>query len=244
MAISRNMDIPGASNTYAAKVVQSQQNPLDNPTNFIAVPGAQGPQGPKGDKGDKGEKGDPGTPGEKGQRGEKGFNGQNGQDGKSSLSSSGQQAGWAKYTNTLAKTIQTGATRGEDGWVDLLIKSNKETSEETYLPTGCVSFWNTNSNRLNFRGLNEGSHVFIKYKIVINTYSSNTEIWLRTIFPGSDLEVLSFVAQPKYQSEYSFEVTQDFFIEDKKIWSSPALPQIRTDYDCNVIIESIAVSVI
>lgn len=244
MAISRSMDIPGASNSYAAKVIQSQQNSEDSSNNFIAIPGPQGPQGPKGEKGDKGDPGIPGIPGEKGQRGEKGQNGQNGKDGKSSLSSSGQQAGWAKYKNTLMKSIQTGATRGNDGWVDLLIKSTPETSLETYLPEDCVSFWNVNSNRLNFRGLKEGSHVFIKYRININTYVSNTEIWVRTFFPEFDLEVLSFVSQPKYQGSYCFEVTQDFFIENKDMWGSRALPQIRTDYDADAVIESISVSVI
>ena len=126
----------------------------------------------------------------------------------------------------------------------MLIKTDPSKDIEMFLPKGCVSFWNPNSYRLNFKGLKEGSHVFIKYKFDITTYSSNTEVWIRTQFPGSDLELLNFASHLKYQSSYSLNVTQDFFISDKKIWASAALPQIRTDFDASVFIKSIAISVI
>lgn len=241
MAISKSMEIPGASSKYAAQVLESQQQPMDGSQTYIPVPGPQGQLGPKGDKGDKGEKGDKG---DTGQKGEKGSRGQNGQDGKSSLSSSGQQAGWASYKNISKNSIQTGALRGEDGWVNLIIRTDNSSINETYLPSGSVSFWNPNNYRLNFKGLKEGSHVFIKYSISLSTQSSNTEVWIRTMFPDTDLELLNFVSQLKYQAEYELNITQDFFVENKKIWASPAIPQIRTDYDASVIINSIHVSVI
>jgi hypothetical protein len=39
-------------------------------------------------------------------------------------------------------------------------------------------------------------------------------------------------------------VTQHFFIEDDGMWNSGAVPQIRTDYDSSVIMNSIYVSVV
>jgi hypothetical protein len=244
MAISKSMDIPGSANTYAAQVLQSQSTSPELGANYLPVPGPQGKQGVAGPKGEKGDKGDPGEIGPKGPKGDKGQNGQNGKDGISSLSSSGQQAGWASYFNVLKKEIQLGALRGDDGWVSVAIKTDESSINESYLPTGAVSFWNPNNYRLNFKGVKEGSHVFIKYNITLSTQSSNTEVWVRTLFPDADLELSNFVSQLKYQGEYELNVTQDFFIENKKIWASPAIPQIRTDYDASVIVNSIHVSVI
>lgn len=239
------MDFPGAKkSSYAEQVSQTQPQYEENTLTFLPVPGPIGPQGPKGEKGDPGTPGPQGEKGEKGEKGNKGKDGQNGQDGKSSLSSSGQQAGWAKYYNILLKDIQTGALRGDDGWVNILIKTDENSIYEKFLPNGCVSFWNPNSYRLNFRGVNEGSHIFIKYDLDISTYNTNTEVWIRTVFPGTDLEILSFVANLKYQSTYPLSVTQDFYIENKKVWNSQAIPQIRTDFDSSVVIKSISVSVI
>ena len=241
MAISRSVEIPGASNKYAAQVLESQKSLVDPGISYIPV---SGPQGPRGDKGDKGDKGDPGEAGPKGLKGDKGQNGQNGQDGVSSLSSSGQQAGWALYRNILRKENQTGALRGDDGWVNLIIKTDDSSINEKYLPKNCVSFWNPNSYRLNFKGLKEGSHVFVKYNIELTTYNSNTEVWIRTVFPDANKTLETFAANLKYQSNYNLSITQDFYIEDKSIWSSQAIPQIRTDFDCSVVIDSICVSVI
>jgi hypothetical protein len=244
MAISKSMDIPGSVNSYAAQVLQSQSNSPETNANYIPVPGPQGKQGLPGLKGDKGDKGDPGEIGPKGPKGDKGQNGQNGKDGLSSLSSSGQQAGWASYKNIQQKRIQTGALRGDDGWVSLIIKTDESTINENYLPEGSVSFWNPNNYRLNFKGIKEGSHVFIKYNISLSTESNNTEVWVRTLFPDTDLELSNFVAQLKYQAEYELNITQDFFVENRKLWASPAIPQIRTDFDASVIVNSIYVSVI
>lgn len=242
MAISKSVEIPGeVKSAYAAQVLKSQINQDQPSSNFLPIPGPEGPRGAKGDRGEKGDKGDKGDPGEKGQRGEKG---QNGQNGLSSLSSSGQQAGWAAYFNTNTRQFQTGALKGIDGWVNLAIQTDTSKDIEKYLPDGCVSFWNPNSYRLNFRGLKEGSHVFITYNFNIETYMSNTEVWFKTFFPDANKEIQTFVASLKYQSKYDLSVTQDFFIENKDIWMSQGLPQIRTDFDASVLINSIYISVI
>ena len=105
MAASKSMDFPGAKkSSYAAQVEQSQASPYqENTLSFLPVPGPQGPQGPAGRDGKDGLPGPVGPEGQKGQKGEKGLTGQNG---LSSLSSSGQQAGWASYTNVFDKPIK------------------------------------------------------------------------------------------------------------------------------------------
>jgi hypothetical protein len=241
MAVSKSMDFPGAKkSSYAAQVEQSQASSYqENTLTFLPVPGPQGPAGPPGRDGKDGSVGPQGPQGEKGPRGERGFSGK---DGSSSLSSSGQQAGWASYTNKTNNSIRLGATKGVDGWVNLFMESEK--NNETFLPKDCVSLWNQNSRTLNFKGLSVGAQVFITYNFELTTFNPNTEVWLRTFLPNRDYDIEQFIGSFKYQHVYQLSITQQVFIEDQSIWASGGIPQIRTDFDSSVILNSIYVSVV
>jgi hypothetical protein len=243
MATSKSMDFPGAKkSSYVAQVEQSQSSSYpDNTLSFLPVPGPVGPQGPAGKDGQTGGQGFTGNVGPKG---EKGAAGKNGIDGKSSLSSSGQQSGWGSYTNTLTKETKLGISQGDDGWVTLLLDTKDKNQNETYLPEGCTSLWNSHQRALNFHGIKEGSQVFITYNFEITTYTANTEVWLRTYFKSKDKEFVNLVGSFKYQNTYSLSVTQQIFIEDKLMWGNGAVPQIRTDFDASVIFNSVYVSVV
>jgi hypothetical protein len=243
MAASKSMDFPGAKkSSYAAQVEQSQSSTYqENTLSFLPVPGPQGPQGPAGRDGKDGLPGPAGPEGQKGQKGEKGPNGQNG---LSSLSSSGQQAGWASYINAINKPIKLGISQGEDGWVTLILDTKDKTQNEKYLPKDCTSLWNSHQRALNFHGIKEGSQVFVTYNFELTTYTSNTEVWLRTYFANNDQEFVNFVGSLKYQNVYNLSVTQNIFIENKSMWGSGAVPQIRTDFDASVIFNSVYVSVV
>lgn len=249
MAVSKSMDFPGAKKSgYAAQVEQNQSiNYQENTLSFLPVPGPVGPQGPKGDKGETGQPGPSGKDGEKGQKGEKGASGLNGKDGKdglSSLSSAGQQAGWASYYNKNKKQIKLGVSQGDEGWVNLIVDGKGNETKETFLPNNSVSLWNPNNYRLNFKSLNVGSQVFVKYNFELTTYASNTELWVRTIFPDARYEVSNFVASLKYQHIYDMSVSQHIFLENEDMVQSLAIPQIRTDYDASMIVQSVYISVI
>lgn len=246
MATSKSMDFPGAKkSSYAAQVEQSQSSAYpDNTLSFLPVPGPVGPQGPAGRDGKDGDQGIQGFTGNIGPKGEKGPAGKNGIDGKSSLSSSGQQAGWGSYTNSITKETKLGISQGDDGWVTLLLDTKDKTQNETYLPEGCTSLWNSHQRALNFHGIKEGSQVFITYNFDITTYTANTEVWLRTYFKSKDQEFVNLVGSFKYQNTYSLSVTQQIFIEDKIMWGNGAVPQIRTDFDASVIFNSVYVSVV
>ena len=243
MAVSKSMDFPGAKkSSYAAQVEQSQASPtVDNALSFLPVPGPVGPQGPPGRDGRNGEQGLPGQQGEPGPKGDRGPAGVNGQ---SSLSSSGQQAGWASYTNTIDKPTKLGISQGDDGWVTLLLDTKDKSQNEKYLPEGCTSLWNSHQRALNFHGIKEGSQVYVTYNFELTTYSSNTEVWLRTYFATNDQEFVQFVGSLKYQNTYNLSVTQKIFIENHAMWGNGAVPQIRTDFDASVIFNSVYVSVV
>jgi hypothetical protein len=243
MAASKSMDFPNAKkSSYAAQVEQVQASPTqENAISFLPVPGPVGPQGPAGRDGKDGLPGPQGPEGQKGQKGEKGLTGQNG---LSSLSSSGQQAGWASYQNSIEKPIKLGISQGDDGWVTLLLDTKDKTQNETYLPDGCTSLWNSHQRALNFHGIKQGSQVFVTYNFELTTYTSNTEVWLRTYFASKDKEFVQFVGSLKYQNTYNLSITQQIFIEDQHMWGNGAVPQIRTDFDASVIFNSVYVSVV
>ena len=243
MAVSKSMDFPGGKkSSYAAQVEQSQASPtVDNALSFLPVPGPVGPQGPAGRDGRNGEQRLPGQKGEPGPKGDRGPAGVNGQ---SSLSSSGQQAGWASYTNTIDKPTKLGISQGDDGWVTLLLDTKDKSQNEKYLPEGCTSLWNSHQRALNFHGIKEGSQVSVTYNFELTTYSSNTEVWLRTYFATNDQEFVQFVGSLKYQNTYNLSVTQKIFIENHAMWGNGAVPQIRTDFDASVIFNSVYVSVV
>lgn len=237
------MDFPSAKkSSYAAQVEQNQSSPnQENILSFLPVPGPQGPIGPSGRDGTNGNQGPEGPQGPQGKDGQRG---QKGQDGQSSISSSGQQAGWASYTNSLEKPIKLGISQGDDGWVTLLLNTKDKTQNETYLPIGCTSLWNSHQQALNFHGIKEGSQIFVTYNFELTTYSANTEVWLRTYFASKDKEFVQLIGSFKYQNVYSLSATQQIFIEDQAMWGNGAIAQIRTDFDASVIFNSIYVSVV
>ena len=243
MAASKSMDFPGAKkSSYAAQVEQSQASPYqENTLSFLPVPGPVGPQGPAGKNGIDGKEGPQGPEGKPGPRGSAG---PNGKDGLSSLSSSGQQAGWASYTNTIEKSTKLGISQGDDGWVTLILDTKDQNQNELYLPKGCTSLWNSHQRALNFHGIKEGSQVFVTYNFELTTYTANTEVWLRTYFASKNKEFVQLIGSFKYQNTYSLSATQQIFIEDTPMWGNGAVPQIRTDFDASVIFNSVYVSVV
>lgn len=230
MAISSNMDFPKSNYASAVNNSKGSQDPT-----FFAVPGPQGQPGPKGDKG---EKGDPGKDGPSGPRGERGANGR---DGKSYFPTYSQNVGWASYKNKNTNTVPSGATRGEDGWVQLFILTGE--SVEKFLPEDSVSLYSDEIRKINTRGLKVGAQISITYDIEIITFSSNTEVWMRSVFVGLGDAHTTFCANLKYQHNYEMSVTHRMFITSEAHKAAGIVPQIRTDMDAAVKIKSIYVSV-
>lgn len=242
MAISKSMDSPIKKSNYAARVEQSQEQTLS----FLPVPGPQGDRGPKGDQGPQGDKGDKGDRGDKGDPGKNGLNGKDGKDGKdgkSMLSPSEQMIGWGYYENAKLKEQRTGIDKGDDGWINLLLNELSENTNEKYLPYGNVSLWNKTTERLNFRTLNIGAIVTIRYNIILTTYMTNTEVWIKTFLGEENVSPVYYVGNLKYQYDYDFSLQQTVYVEDSKIQTFGGIPQIRTDNPCEAILKSVYISV-
>lgn len=241
MSVSKSMDFPGSKkSSYAAQVAQSTGIVPEPAMGYIPVPGPQGPTGNPGVKGEKGEKGETGPQGPKG---DKGANGKDGKDGESFVSPSGQKTGWAVYHNKDKKIIRLGVSRGEDGWVNLSVDGKGKDTNEKYLPFGSDPLWNSETQRIMLKSLKLGAEVRVTYNFEITTYSSNTDVWLRSFFPDSNYDTTQFVASLKYQYAYNMNITQTFFVDKEGLKISGAIPQIRTDYDSELVMNSIYISV-
>lgn len=236
MSISKSMDFPSNKKTNYAKLAKQVQQP-ETSISYIPVPG---PQGPKGDPGSAGVRGDRGERGEKGDQGQRG---EPGKDGKTYLPVYGQDIGWAKYSNNSLASIKLGAENGIDGWVQIYVSGDQPGTIEKYLPRDTVSLYNPNTRKISLRSLNLGAQVTVTYNFTIETFSNNTELWVRTYFPNPETSTTTFVGTLKYQFEYEMSVTQKFYVEDESMRAGGAIPQIRTDLDALVKMQSIHISV-
>ena len=241
MAISKSMDSPIKKSNYADQVAQSQIQ--ENTLSFLPVPGPQGPEGRKGDKGDTGAQGPQGPKGDKGDIGPAGKDGKNGINGKSVLSPSEQQIGWGIYENGKNNKIKTGIQEGTDGWASLIMVGLGEKTNERFLPKGSVSLWNEYSKKINFRTLEVGSIITIRYNLNLTTSLNNTEVWFRTLLFNEEDSPISYVGNLKYQYDYEFSVEQTICIIDEESKNFGAVPQIRTDNACEAILKSVYITV-
>lgn len=245
MAVSKSVPTPfQTKDSYLEKVIESQQSISQEPSTqqslYIPVPGPQGPQGPGGQKGDKGDKGDTGPAGPQGPKGESGKDGRNGKDGRDGVSLSGQQPGWVKYNNSIQRPVNLGITEGDNGWVNLIFKPSS--SNSNFLPKNNESLWSDAAQAFNFLGLSSGTKIQISYDIQLTTYSSNTDVWIRTFFLKNNSGIINFVGSLKYQNRYDFIIDQTIYIEDDT-YRSLAKPQIRTDFQAEMILKGITISV-
>jgi hypothetical protein len=237
--MAKSMDFP-KKKKYSETVQEEKQ------IEYIAVPGMQGekgstgPQGPAGPQGIQGPKGDKGDPGKQGPQGERGEPGRAG-DGYDSPS--GQYPGWAYYKNKSENKIKIGPTRGDDGWVSIFLQIDEDKSIEKYLPKNSVSLLNEVARKINFKALQYGAIVNIRYDLEIETYNNNTELWIRTFSIDDENSVTGFLGNLKYQYSYDLSFYQTIFIEDRDIKVFGGIPQIRSDNEGTVILKGIYISV-
>jgi len=232
--MAKSMDFPGSSKKKYSSITSSSINEIPEP---ILIP-VVGPQGPKGDPGKDGLQGPQGIPGPIGPKGDKG------KDGKDYESASGQIPGWAYYYSKNKNIIDLGPTKGDDGWVYIGFKKDTVLKNETYLPKGSSSLWNSDGNKINFRALETGAIVNVRYDIGIETYSNNTEFWFRTLYPQSLKYTLSYLGSLKYQYEYDLSVLQTIFIEDRFILTDGGVPQVRADNTSSIYLKGVYISVL
>lgn len=238
--MAKSMDFP--KKKKYSETVQEEKS-----IEYIAVPGIQGekgdtgPQGPEGPQGPQGERGIQGKDGKEGPQGPKGDPGRG--SGQSYESPSGQYPGWAYYKNKSENKTRIGPERGDDGWISIFLEIDKERSIEKYLPNESVSLLNEVAKRINFKTLQHGAIVNIRYDLEIETYNNNTELWVRTFSINDENSVTGYLGNLKYQYSYDLSFFQTIFVEDRAIKVFGGIPQIRSDSEGSVILKGIYISV-
>jgi len=238
--MAKSMDFP-KKKKYSETVQEEKQ------IEYISVPGMQGekgdigPAGPAGPQGPQGERGIQGKDGKEGPQGPKGDPGRGG--GQGYESPSGQYPGWAYYKNKSENKIKIGPERGDDGWVSIFLEVDEEQSIEKYLPSKSVSLLNQVAKKINFKGLQNGAIVNIRYDLEIETYNNNTELWIRTFSVDDENSVTGYLGNLKYQYTYDLSFYQTIFIEDRAIKVFGGIPQIRSDNEGAVILNGVYISV-
>ena len=236
------MDFPSNKKSNYASKVKQQQGPAPEVSNLVYMP-VPGPAGPQGPKGEVGQKGQTGPAGAKGDTGAPGKDGKNGKDGKSYQAVSGQNPGWGYYENSSNSLTRLGADKGDDGWVNVNIQELSKNTNEKYLPKDSVGLYSDVAKRINLKPLAIGSKIDISYKIYVSTFGNNTELWLRSLFPGSKKDTTTFIGNLKYQYDYEFSVNQTLYLEKESDRISGIVLQMRSDLDCAVRVKSLHISV-
>jgi len=237
--MAKSMDFP--KKKKYSETVQEEKS-----IEYIAVPGMQGekgeigPPGPQGEQGPKGEKGDTGKQGPPGPQGERG---EPGRGADVYDSASGQYPGWAYYKNKSKSTTKIGPTRGDDGWVSIFLQIDQDNSIEKYLPRKSVALINEVAKKINFKAVQHGAIVNIRYDLEVETYINNTELWIRTFSIDDEHSVTGYVGSLKYQYSYDFSFSQTIFIENRDVKIFGGIPQIRSDNEGTVILKGIYISV-
>ncbi len=242
--MAKSMEFPNKKKKYL-EIIDA---PIS--TEYVAVPGMQGekgeqgPKGPKGDTGPQGPKGDKGDQGVQGPKGPKGDPGESGGIKQAYDSPSKQYPGWAYYKSLNMEKIRVGPDRGnEDGWVDLFLKVDKTNSIETYLPKNCVSFITDSARKINYKTFNLGAKVDIRYELEIETYSTNTEVWIRTFSVDDNNSTVGYLGNLKYRYTYDFSFSQTLYILNSNMKTFGGKPEIRSDNECSIVLKGIYIAV-
>jgi hypothetical protein len=224
------MEFPGQSKKRQySDIVQTNPQSIENiqQDTVIAIKGDTGPAGPQGPKGDIGSEGPIGKQGTQGPKGPKGDVGAQGPKGDTGLIEKG--SGWAQYYCQNPKSYNIGSTRGTDGWVEFFLDKDLVTSNEKFLTQGYPPLYNTSTGRLNFKALPYGSIVKVRYEFAVETFSNNTELWLKTVLCGGEKEVISYLGLLKYQYMYDMTFEQTLYLEDDSFIKRGAIPYLRSD---------------
>ena len=235
--MARDVEFPKIKKKPSPYEKDSSQDLIPEGPQYVAVPGPSGPQGPQGPAGPQG------LPGKQGEQGPKGDRGAAGKDGETYLPVYKQKTGWARYISSNPKQIALGANRGRDGWVSFDIDRFSIESTENYLPSKSVSLYNKEADRINLKHLELGTRIQITYEFDWSTMGSNTELWVRSIFPNSERSYTSFVGSFKYEYDYHLSITHFLTLETESERTHGILPQARSDLNSLFTPLSITISV-
>lgn len=145
------------------------------------------------------------------------------------------RTGWANY-HDYASSITPQAISSTT-WTRLDNDGLGTLTDETYLPTGVTSLWNSTDNQFDFAELDLGSMVDIRSNIIITTSAANQYVALRYVLGEGDANeytIGAFTAHYKTAGTYNIADYTGLYIGNTLTKDNPAQIEIYSDATCDV----------
>lgn len=144
--------------------------------------------------------------------------------------------GWGDYTDTFTSGAPITLTGGA-GMVQLT--NNKASSNETKLPYGVDTLWNSSSNRIVLDGLSVGDLVGVRATMVATTATANTEIEIELAGGASGAAFTVPIGKTtdfKTVKSYTISHYTEFYIGNADVLNNGVMIRASAEKTCTMVV--------
>jgi len=144
--------------------------------------------------------------------------------------------GWGDYTDTLTSGAPITITGGA-GFTQLT--NNKGTSNETKLPYGVPTLWDSGTNRISLDGLSIGDFVGVRATFVITIATTNTEVDVQLAGGASGTAfTVPIGSSTNYKAVQSYTVSgyTEFYIGGTDVLENGVMIRMSAEKTCSVVV--------
>lgn len=151
-----------------------------------------------------------------------------------------QRVGWANY-HDYATTI-TPQSISSGSWTKVTCDALGTLTDETYLPTGVTTLWDSTNDQFDFTDLPLGSTVDIRVDLDITTSGANQYVATRILYGEGDASEYSVgVSTIHYKTAgtYNLASYSGAYIGNTLTMANPAQVEIYSDASCTIEVKGI-----
>lgn len=154
------------------------------------------------------------------------------------------RVGWANY-NDYATTITPQAISSTT-WTKITCDALGSLTDESYLPAGVATLWNSSTDQFDFTDLNLGSTVDIRIDLDVTTSSANQYVATRIVYGEGDPDEYSIgIATIHYKTSGTYNLVSysGAYIGNTLTKDNPAQIEIYSDASCTVMVKGVYIRV-
>jgi len=144
--------------------------------------------------------------------------------------------GWGDYTDTHTSGTPITLTGGA-GFIQLT--NNKGTYNESKLPYGVTTLWNSSTNVISLAGLSVGDVITVRATLVVTIATANTELDLELAGGASGLAFtvpMMPTASYKTVKSYTISAYTEFYIGSTDVLQNGVIIKASAEKTCSVVI--------
>ena len=144
--------------------------------------------------------------------------------------------GWGDYTDTYTSGTPITLTGGA-GFIQLT--NNKGIYNESKLPYGVTTLWNSSTNVISLAGLSIGDIVGVRITLAVTIATANTELDFQLAGGASGAAFTVPIAQPahyKATKTYSISAYNEFYIGSTDVLDNGVMIRASAEKTCSVVI--------